>query len=154
MRRAAQRNYSDFVGVPPARRVGGKAPPARLRDKGTTDMRPVSELKADEETESDCYNTQNPQSKDDCLKREVAEGDEYCCLFEIETHKKKTEKRCSGLTEFQYNHIKLYVKEKMDELLYRNFHIHCNSLKLTNSLLNTLITLIQIANASVSTQPE
>ena len=102
---------------------------------------PVSELKADEETESDCYNTQNPQSKDDCLKREVAEGDEYCCLFEIETHKKKTEKRCSGLTEFQYNHIKLYVKEKMDELLYRNFHIHCNSLKLTNSLLIVFIFL-------------
>ena len=43
---------------------------------------PVSELKADEETESDCYKTANPQSKNDCLEREVAEGDSYCCLFE------------------------------------------------------------------------
>ena len=103
---------------------------------------PVSELKADEETESDCYMTANPQNKNDCLEREVAEGDSYCCLFEIETHKKKTEKRCSGLTEFQYNHIKLYVKEKMDELLYRNFHIHCNSLKLKYKLLNIFIFLL------------
>ena len=102
---------------------------------------PVSELKADEETESDCYKTANPQSKNDCLEREVAEGDSYCCLFEIETHKKKTEKRCSGLTSFQYNHIKLYVKEKMDELLYRNFHIHCNSLKLKNKLFIAFIFL-------------
>ena len=101
----------------------------------------VSELKADEETESDCYLTANPQNKNDCLEREVAEGDSYCCLFEIETHKKKTEKRCSGLTDFQYHHIKLYVKEKMDELLYRNFHIYCKSLKLKNNLLYAFIFL-------------
>ena len=87
----------------------------------------VAELKAEEETSSECYNTNSPKSEKDCIDREVDEGDEYCCLFEIETHKKQNIKRCSGLTEFQYNHIKLYVKEKMDELLYRDFHIHCDS---------------------------
>ena len=95
---------------------------------------PVSELKADEETDSECYNTVDPQKVEDCTNRKVAEGDEYCCLFDIETHKKKNIKRCSGLTEFQYLHIKLYVKEKMDELLYRNFHIHCDSLILKSRL--------------------
>ena len=89
---------------------------------------PVSELKADEETESDCYKTSNPQSKEDCLQREVAEGDEYCCLFEIETNKKEKKKRCAGLTVFQYENIKLYVKEKMDQLLYRDLYIHCDSI--------------------------
>jgi hypothetical protein len=87
---------------------------------------PVSELKANEETDSDCYKTINPQSENDCIEKESAEDDEYCCLFEIETHKKKKEKLCAGLTEFQYKHIKLYVKEKMDELLYRDLHIYCN----------------------------
>lgn len=87
---------------------------------------PVSELKADEETDSDCYNTENPKSQDDCINRGLAQDDSYCCLFEIETHKKNKEKICSGLTEFQYTHIKLYVKEKMDELLFRDLHIHCN----------------------------
>ena len=97
---------------------------------------PVSEMKADEETESDCYLTQNPQSTSDCLNREVFEDDEICCLFEIENHKKESITLCSGLTEFQYNHIKLYVKEKMDELLYRDLHIHCKSFILkTNFLL-------------------
>lgn len=87
----------------------------------------VAELKAEEETISECYNTNSPKSEKDCIDREVDEGDEYCCLFEIETHKKQNIKRCSGLTAFQYNHIKLYVKEKMDELLFRDLHIHCNS---------------------------
>ncbi len=97
---------------------------------------PVSEMKADEEHESDCYLTQNPQSTSDCLNREVFEDDEICCLFEIENHKKESITLCSGLTEFQYNHIKLYVKEKMDELLYRDLHIHCKSFILkTNFLL-------------------
>jgi hypothetical protein len=88
---------------------------------------PVSELKADEENYSECFKTSNPKGKSDCLEKEVAEDDTYCCFFEIETHKKKKEQKCAGLTEFQYNHIKLYVKEKMDELLYRDLHIDCNS---------------------------
>lgn len=97
---------------------------------------PISEMKADEETESDCYLTQNPQSTSDCLNREVFEDDEICCLFEIENHKKESITLCSELTEFQYNHIKLYVKEKMDELLYRDLHIYCKSFILkTNFLL-------------------
>ena len=96
---------------------------------------PISEMKADEETESDCYLTQNPQSTSDCLNREVFEDDEICCLFEIENHKKESITLCSGLTEFQYNHIKLYVKEKMDELLYRDFHIYCDSFTLKISFL-------------------
>ena len=96
---------------------------------------PISEMKADAETESDCYLTQNPQSTSDCLNREVFEDDEICCLFEIENHKKETIRTCSGLTEFQYNHIKLYVKEKMDELLYRDFHIYCDSFTLKISFL-------------------
>ena len=87
---------------------------------------PISELKADEETDSPCFNTPNPQSTEDCINREVAEDDEYCCFFEIENHKKQIEKKCAGLSEFQYKHIKLYVKEKMDELLYRDLNIYCN----------------------------
>ena len=59
--------------------------------------------------------------------KESAEEDEYCCFFEIETHKKVKVNKCAGLTKFQYDHIKLYVKEKMDELLFRDLHIHCNS---------------------------
>ena len=102
---------------------------------------PISEMKADEETESDCYLTPNPQSTSDCLNREVNEDDERCCLFEIENHKKETIRTCSGLTEFQYNHIKLYVKEKMDELLYRDFHIHCDSFIIKISYLFLLFFL-------------
>lgn len=88
---------------------------------------PVAELNADEETDSDCFNTENPQSAKDCVNKESAEEDEYCCFFEIETHKKVKVNKCAGLTKFQYDHIKLYVKEKMDELLFRDLHIHCNS---------------------------
>ncbi len=88
---------------------------------------PVSELKADEETTSECVNTQNPANKEECLTKATLEEDKYCCLFEIESHKKEKKSFCSALSEFQYLHIKLYVKEKMDELLYRNFDIHCNS---------------------------
>ena len=94
---------------------------------------PISELKADEETDSECYNTPEPKSQNDCVDKEVSEYDDYCCYFEIENNKKQNIQICAGLTEFQYKHIKLYVKEKMDELLYRDLHIHCNSsfLKLT-----------------------
>ena len=89
---------------------------------------PVSELKADEESYSECYKTTDPKGISDCKEKKVAEEDTYCCLFEIETQKKTKEQKCAGLTEFQYNHIKLYVKEKMDELLYRDLHIDCKSL--------------------------
>ena len=89
---------------------------------------PVAELKIDEETESECYNTENPQSVDDCVDREIDEEDTFCCLFEIETLRKEKKKRCAGLTQFQYDHIKLYVKEKMDQLLYRDLNIYCNSI--------------------------
>ena len=89
---------------------------------------PVAELKIDEETESECYNTANPELVDDCIDREIDEEDTFCCLFEIETHRKEKKKRCAGLTQFQYDHIKLYVKEKMDQLLYRDLNIYCNSL--------------------------
>ena len=92
---------------------------------------PVAELKIDEETESECYNTANPESVDDCIDREIDEEDTFCCLFEIETHRKEKKKRCAGLTQFQYDHIKLYVKEKMDQLLYRDLNIYCNSLLIT-----------------------
>ena len=88
---------------------------------------PVAELKIEEETESECYNTENPQSVDDCIDREIDEEDTFCCLFEIETLRKEKKKRCAGLTQFQYDHIKLYVKEKMDQLLYRDLKINCNS---------------------------
>ena len=89
---------------------------------------PVAELKIEEETDSECYNTPNPNSVSDCIDKEIDEEDTYCCLFEIETHRKEKKKRCAGLTAFQYDHIKLYVKEKMDQLLYRDLNIHCNSL--------------------------
>ena len=92
---------------------------------------PVAELKIDEETESECYNTENPQSVDDCIDREIDEEDTFCCLFEIETLRKEKKKRCAGLTQFQYDHIKLYVKEKMDQLLYRDLNIICNSILIT-----------------------
>ena len=88
---------------------------------------PVAELKIEEETESECYNTVNPNIIDDCIDQDIDEEDKYCCLFEIETQRKKKKKICAGLTEFQYNHIKLYVKEKMDQLLYRDLKINCNS---------------------------
>ena len=88
---------------------------------------PIAELKADEETDSECINTQSPQQTSDCVDKGVSEDDEYCCFFEIENHKKEEIKLCAGLTEFQYDHIKLYVKEKMDELLYRDLNIHCDS---------------------------
>ena len=101
---------------------------------------PVAELKIDEETESECYNTQDPNNIDDCKDKEIDEEDKYCCLFEIETLRKKKTKRCAGLTEFQYNHIKLYVKEKMDQLLYRDLKINCNS-----SLININMLLISIS---------
>ncbi len=96
---------------------------------------PVSEMKADEESESECFNTPHPENTEDCINKEVHEDDKKCCLFEIENHKKETIRTCSGLTEFQYNHIKLYVKEKMDELLYRDFHIYCDSFTLKISFL-------------------
>ena len=88
---------------------------------------PVAELKIEEETESECYNTVEPKNIDDCKDKEIDEEDKYCCFFEIETLRKEKKKRCAGLTEFQYNHIKLYVKEKMDQLLYRDLKINCNS---------------------------
>ena len=101
---------------------------------------PVAELKIDEETESECYNTANPESVDDCIDREIDEEDTFCCLFEIETHRKEKKKRCAGLTQFQYDHIKLYVKEKMDQLLYRDLKIKCNS-----TLININILLLSIS---------
>ena len=102
---------------------------------------PVAELKIDEETESECYNTENPQSVDDCIDREIDEEDTFCCLFEIETLRKEKKKRCAGLTQFQYDHIKLYVKEKMDQLLYRDLNIYCNSLLITKRNFLIVFTL-------------
>ena len=102
---------------------------------------PVAELKIDEETESECYNTANPESVDDCIDREIDEEDTFCCLFEIETHRKEKKKRCAGLTQFQYDHIKLYVKEKMDQLLYRDLNIYCNSLLITKRNFFIVFTL-------------
>ena len=102
---------------------------------------PVAELKIDEETESECYNTANPESVDDCIDREIDEEDTFCCLFEIETHRKEKKKRCAGLTQFQYDHIKLYVKEKMDQLLYRDLNIYCNSLLITKRNFLIVFTL-------------
>ena len=102
---------------------------------------PVAELKVDEETESECYNTANPESVDDCIDREIDEEDTFCCLFEIETHRKEKKKRCAGLTQFQYDHIKLYVKEKMDQLLYRDLNIYCNSLLITKRNFFIVFTL-------------
>ena len=102
---------------------------------------PVAELKIDEETESECYNTENPESVDDCIDREIDEEDTFCCLFEIETHRKEKKKRCAGLTQFQYDHIKLYVKEKMDQLLYRDLNIYCNSLLITKRNFLIVFTL-------------
>ena len=101
---------------------------------------PVAELKSEEETESECFNTINPNNVDDCINKDIVEEDKYCCLFEIETHRKEKKKRCAGLTEFQYNHIKLYVKEKMDQLLYRDLKIKCNS-----TLININILLLSIS---------
>ena len=101
---------------------------------------PVAELKSEEETESECFNTINPNNVDDCINKDIVEEDKYCCLFEIETHRKEKKKRCAGLTEFQYNHIKLYVKEKMDQLLYRDLKIKCNS-----TLININILLFSIS---------
>ena len=105
---------------------------------------PVSELKADEETTSECYNTSSPTKKEDCIDQEVADGDKYCCLFDIETFKKKKVKVCRGLTEFQYDHIKLYVKEKMDELLYRELNIRCDSFILKKSKFFFFILLLYL----------
>ena len=102
---------------------------------------PVAELKIEEETESECYNTANPDSVDDCIDREIDEEDTFCCLFEIETHRKEKKKRCAGLTQFQYDHIKLYVKEKMDQLLYRDLNIYCNSLLITKRNFLIVFTL-------------
>ena len=102
---------------------------------------PVAELKTEEETESECYNTANPESVDDCIDREIDEEDTFCCLFEIETHRKEKKKRCAGLTQFQYDHIKLYVKEKMDQLLYRDLNIYCNSLLITKRNFFIVFTL-------------
>ena len=102
---------------------------------------PVAELKIEEETESECYNTANPESVDDCIDREIDEEDTFCCLFEIETHRKEKKKRCAGLTQFQYDHIKLYVKEKMDQLLYRDLNIYCNSLLITKRNFFIVFTL-------------
>ena len=101
----------------------------------------VAELKIEEETESECYNTANPDSVDDCIDREIDEEDTFCCLFEIETHRKEKKKRCAGLTQFQYDHIKLYVKEKMDQLLYRDLNIYCNSLLITKRNFLIVFTL-------------
>jgi len=102
----------------------------------------VSEPYRDEETESECVNTKNPKESSECFNKAVLEEDKYCCLFEIETHKKEVIKTCSALDEFQYNHIRLYVKEKMDELYYRDFHINCNSLIIgKNMLYFTLFSL-------------
>ena len=101
---------------------------------------PVAELKSEEETESECFNTINPNNVDDCINKDIVEEDKYCCLFEIETHRKEKKKRCAGLTEFQYNHIKLYVKEKMDQLLYRDLKIKCDS-----TLININILLFSIS---------
>lgn len=96
----------------------------------------IAELNAEEETESECVNTPSPQQTSDCVNKNILEDDAYCCFFEIENHKKQEIKKCAGLTEFQYYHIKLYVKEKMDELLYRDLNIHCYSsiLKITSYL--------------------
>ena len=102
---------------------------------------PVAELKIDEETESECYNTENPQSVEDCIDREIDEEDTFCCLFEIETLRKEKKKRCAGLTQFQYDHIKLYVKEKMDQLLYRDLNIYCNSILITKERFLIVFTL-------------
>ena len=102
---------------------------------------PVAELKIDEETESECYNTENPQSVDDCIDREIDEEDTFCCLFEIETLRKEKKKRCAGLTQFQYDHIKLYVKEKMDQLLYRDLNIYCDSTLITKERFLIVFTL-------------
>ena len=102
---------------------------------------PVSEMKADEENESECFHTQHPEKTQDCISKQVHEDDDKCCLFEIENHKEEIIKVCSGLTAFQYDHIKLYVKEKMDELLYRDFHIHCDSFILKISYLFLLFFL-------------
>ena len=86
----------------------------------------VSQLNANEERNSQCANTK-PNSKQDCYDKDIDEDDDICCYFEIENHRKEKEIKCAGLTMFQYNHIKLYVKEKMDELLYRDLNIYCNS---------------------------
>ena len=99
---------------------------------------PVAELKIEEETESECYNTVEPKNIDDCKDKDIDEEDKYCCFFEIETLRKEKKKRCAGLTEFQYNHIKLYVKEKMDQLLYRDLKINCKS-NLINMNMNILL---------------
>ena len=103
---------------------------------------PVAELKAEEETESECYNTPNPENEEDCLDQEVIEGDKYCCLFEIETNKKEKKKRCAGLTVFQYENIKLYVKEKMDQLLYRDLYIHCDSIIIKKNRMLSFLSLV------------
>ena len=102
---------------------------------------PVAELKIEEETESECYNTVNPNIIDDCIDQDIDEEDKYCCLFEIETQRKEKKKICAGLTEFQYNHIKLYVKEKMDQLLYRDLNIYCNSILITKERFLIVFTL-------------
>ena len=102
----------------------------------------VSESKDDEETTSECYLTESPTKKEDCLEKGVAEDDTFCCLFEIENIRKVKTKVCRGLTQFQYDHIKLYVKEKMDELLYRDLVIRCSSLMLKNISLFFFILLL------------
>ncbi len=104
----------------------------------------VAELKTEEETDSECYNTQNPNSINDCIDQEIDEEDSYCCLFEIETHRKEKKKRCAGLTQFQYEHIKLYVREKMENLLYRNLDIHCNSLILNKKMIAYFLPIILV----------
>ena len=103
---------------------------------------PVAELKIEEETESECYNTPNPEKFEDCIDKEIDEDDTFCCLFEIETHRKEKRKRCAGLTQFQYDHIKLYVKEKMDQLLYRDLNIYCYSLITKKRLLSLSILVL------------
>ena len=103
---------------------------------------PVAELKSEEETESECFNTINPNNVDDCINKDIVEEDKYCCLFEIETHRKEKKKRCAGLTVFQYENIKLYVKEKMDQLLYRDLYIHCDSILIKKNRMLSFLSLV------------
>ena len=102
----------------------------------------VAELKNQEETESECFNTIDPQSVNDCIDKDIDEDDTFCCLFEIETHRKEKKKKCAGLTEFQYEHIKLYVKEKMDQLLYRDLSINCHSSIIMNKSLFHFLSFV------------
>ena len=95
-----------------------------------------------------CASKNPPKDKKECLKRNLGDDDDFCCLFQLNYTNGDTETNCIPLTDKNHRKMKDFLrdqidnkqKEKKENITFAN--IDCGANYLIISILSLIILFL------------